>query len=57
MYKLTVKDSVFTIPKGNIRYLAMTKAMDLKANVELNTEEQAINYLESIGIKVETLDK
>lgn len=57
MYKLTVKDSVYTIPKGNIRYLAMTKAMDLKANVELNTEEQAISYLESIGIKIETLDK
>ena len=34
MYKLKVKDSIFTIPKSNIRLLAITKALDLKANVE-----------------------
>ena len=52
MYKLKVKDSIYTIPKENIRLLAMTKAMDLKQNVDLSTSEKAIEYLKSIGIKV-----
>ena len=54
MYKLKVKDSIFTIPKENIRFLAMTKAMDLKEidDVDLSTGEKAIAYLESIGIEV-----
>lgn len=52
MYKLKVKDSIYTIPKENIRLLAMTKAMDLKANPNLSIDEKAIAYLESIGIEV-----
>ena len=52
MYRLTVKGSEYTIPKENIRLLAMTKAMDLKHSIVLETDERAIDYLESIGIKV-----
>lgn len=52
MYKLKVKDSIFTIPKENIRLLAMTKMFDLKKKVDLTTEEKAIAFLESIGIEV-----
>lgn len=53
MYKLTVKQSKFTIPKQNLRLLAIVKAQDLKQNVCLDTTEQAIEFLNSIGIKVE----
>ena len=52
MYKLKVKDSIFTIPKKNIILLAMTKMFDLKKKVDLTTEEKAIAFLESIGIEV-----
>lgn len=57
MYRLKVKDSIFTIPKKNIILLAMTKMFDLKKKVDLTTEEKAIAFLESIGIEVEEIDK
>lgn len=60
MYKLKVKDSVFTIPKENIRLLAMTKAMDLGQSnlcVCFDNDEYAIKFLRGIGIKVEDIDK
>ena len=53
MYRLKVKDSIFTIPKKNIILLAMTKMFDLKKKVDLTTEEKAVAFLESIGIEVE----
>lgn len=50
MYEINGK---FTIPRSNIRLLAMTKAMDFKiANIDLSTEEKAIEYLRSIGLEV-----
>ena len=52
MYKLTVKGDEFTIPKENLRFLAMSKAMDLKLNVQLKTDEQAIEFLGRMGIEV-----
>lgn len=52
-YKLIIKGSVFTIPKQNIRFLAMTKAQDLNKNICLDTNEQAVEFLESLGIEVQ----
>lgn len=52
MYRLKVKDSIFTIPKENICLLAMTMMFDLKKKVDLGTEEKAIAFLQSIGIEV-----
>ena len=52
MYRLFVKDKKFTIPKQNIRLLAMIKAQDLKLHPELNTDEQAIEFLKTLGIEV-----
>lgn len=57
MYKLTVKDSVFAIPKENIGLLAFTKAQDMGAVIDSNDKEGAIRFLEGIGIKVEDIDK
>lgn len=57
MYKLTVKDSVFTIPKENIGLLAFTKAQDMGAVIDPNDREMAIRFLEEIGIEVEDVDK
>lgn len=51
MYKLKVKDSIFTIPKQNIRLLAMTKAIDLGGFKIIKDDNEAINYLKSIGIE------
>ena len=54
MYKLTIKNGeMFTIPKQNLRFLAISKAIDLKQNIELKTEEQAIDFLNKLGIEVE----
>ena len=52
MYTLFVKDKTFTIPKQNIRLLAMIKAQDLKLHPELNTDEQAIDFLKTLGVEV-----
>lgn len=53
MYLIKVKENEYTIPKENIVMLALMKAMDLKVNgIPLTTEEQAIAYLESIGMEV-----
>ena len=52
MYRLFVKDKKFTIPKQNLRLLAMIKAKDLKLYPKLNTEEQVISFLKKIGIEV-----
>lgn len=55
---LKVKDTVFTIPKNNLRILAMTKALDAKCDSEIRcttkieTDEDAIKFLKSIGIEV-----
>lgn len=52
MYTLSIKDKKFTIPKQNIRLLAMVKAQDLNLYPELNTDEQAIEFLKSLGVEV-----
>ena len=57
MYKLIVKDSVFTIPKKNIGLLAFTKAQGMGKAIDPNDKEGAIEYLEGIGIEVEDIDK
>lgn len=57
MYRLKVKDSVFTIPKANIGLLAFSKAQDMGAVIDPNDKEMAIRFLEGIGIEVEDVDK
>ena len=52
MYTLFVKDKKFTIPKQNLKLLAMIKAKDLELYPELNTDEQVISFLKKIGIEV-----
>ena len=53
MYRLTVKDSIFTIPKENIGMFAYVKAQDNGQIIDPRNIDGAIAYLESIGIKVE----
>ena len=58
MYKLTVVKSgtEYTIPKENIGLLAFTKARDMGAIINPKDSENAIKFLEGIGIKVEELE-
>lgn len=55
MYLIKVKGKIkeWTIPKENIIPLAMVKAMDLKRAVAIRNSEQAIKFLNEIGIIVE----
>ena len=53
MYKLKLKNTTYTIPKQNLRLLAMVKAQDLNKNVKLENDEDAIKFFESIGIEVQ----
>ena len=57
MYRLKIKDSIFTIPKENIGLLAFTKAQDMGAVINPNDKEMAIRFLEGIGIKVEDYEQ
>ena len=52
MYILKVKNTEYTIPKENIRALAMVKANDLKDDISILNDEIAIAYLQSLGIEV-----
>lgn len=53
MYKLTVKNSVYTIPKENLKFLAIMTAKDYGRNPDLSTEEKIIEFFKSIRIFVE----
>lgn len=53
LVKVKGKPSEWTIPKENIIPLAMVKAMDLKRVVAIRNSEQAIQFLNEIGIIVE----
>ena len=57
MYKLKLKNTTYTIPKQNLRLLAMVKAQDLNKNVKLENDKDAINFLESIGIEVQLCEE
>ena len=53
MYRLKVKDSVYTIPKENIGALAYTKAIDTGYGViDFRDTEFAIKFLTSLGMEV-----
>lgn len=54
MYRLKVKDSVFTIPKENIKAFALYEALQrgiMRGNI--HDDKTAIEFLDSIGISVE----
>lgn len=55
MYKLIVKDKVFTIPKINLLLLALQKAIEVGYDKPLKTESHAIEFFNSIGITVEEI--
>ena len=56
MYKFTVKNQTYTIPKATFRFLAIHKAMELNKKVKLNTNEDAIKFFkDDLGIEVEEL--
>lgn len=53
MYKLKVKDKVFTIPKGNIVPFAWQQAIQRGImRGKIHDDQTAIEYLNSIGIEV-----
>jgi hypothetical protein len=43
----------YTIPRENLIGLAMIKAMDMKKNIPLKTEKDALDFFESIGVTIE----
>lgn len=55
MYKLKIKDMVYTIPKENICALAISKFFDIGGRLQsdLNTQEGAIEYLKSLGVEIQ----
>ena len=53
MYRLKVKDSIFTIPEENIGMFAYVKAQDNGKIIDPRNIDGAIFYLRNIGIEVE----
>lgn len=57
-YLIKIKNSEFTIPKENIVMLALMKAIELKVNgIPLKTEEQAVVFLESLGMEISEVEE
>lgn len=54
-YQFTVGDTTFTIPRENLKLLAMQKAIDLKRCVPIRTEADAVEFMKNIGIVVELI--
>ena len=57
MYELKIGDSIYTIPKENIRLLAMQQSFDRQDCVALETDAQAIEYLERLGFEIGDVDE
>lgn len=55
MYSLTIKGKKFTIPKQNLRFLAMERAISLGQKVPLETHNDVVKFLSRLGIEVEEL--
>lgn len=56
MYSLTIKGKKFTIPKQNLRFLAMERAISLGQKVPLETHNDVVKFLSRLGIEVEELN-
>ena len=51
--QIKVKDSVYTIPKENIKALALSKALDMGiTHGNIHDDESAIDFLISIGMEI-----
>jgi hypothetical protein len=56
VYRLKIKNSVFTIQKENIALLAFIKAQDNGEIIDPKDKEGGIKYLESIGFEVSDVE-
>ena len=52
MYIVKCGDSKFEVPNNNLRFLTISKAMELKKNVKLDTNKDAISFLQLLGCEV-----
>lgn len=57
MYQLKIGNSIYTIPKESIRVLAMQQSFDRQDCVVLETDAQAIEYLERLGFEIGDVDE
>lgn len=51
-YLLKVGNTEYTIPKENLKVLAMLKASDLEYNKIITNTDEAIEFFNSIGVNV-----
>lgn len=51
-YLLKVGNTEYTIPKENLKVLAMLKASDLEYNKIITNTNEAIEFFNSIGVNV-----
>lgn len=56
-YLIKIKNSKYTIPKENLILLARVKAIDLNKDFNINTNEDAIKFFESIGVEISEVQK
>lgn len=55
-YKITLPTGTsYTMPKESLRLLAMSKAIEKRISVKLDTDEDAIKFFNRNGIKVEEI--
>lgn len=53
-YKITLPNGTYyTMPKESLRLLAMSKAIEKRISVKLDTDEDAIKFFKRNGVKVE----
>lgn len=53
-YKITLPDGThYTMPKESLRLLALSKAIEKRIKVKIDTDEDAIKFFKRNGIKVE----
>lgn len=57
MYLIKVKESEYTIPKENFKMLVWIKMQDRGDFLPIDTDEQGIAYLESLGMEVSEVEE
>lgn len=55
-YLIKVKNSEYTIPKENFKFLARIQMQDRGDFIVLDTDEQCIAYFESLGMSVSEVE-
>ena len=52
MYIIKSGEAVYEVPEQNIRFVAMQRAYENKKSIAIDTERDAVSFLQLLGLEV-----